>query len=153
MNIDTDTQWAYWDGLRGFYKKNEGYLQGQVSKHLPQSKISYLLIDWQPWWRRQAKQEVLWPPRLDQGGRGIYDQASPRKLQVPQRDQCLWRRLAKVFLNDFLSISQDKLGIWSWSVKPNDQNMLSFNLILFCVSEQEIYEYKSILNVNVFSEV
>merc|ERR1719268_735923 len=30
MNIDTDTQWAYWDGLRGFYKKNEGYLQGQI---------------------------------------------------------------------------------------------------------------------------
>jgi len=30
MNIDTDTQWAYWDGIRGFYKKNEGYLQGQV---------------------------------------------------------------------------------------------------------------------------
>ena len=27
MNIDTDTQWAYWDGLRKFYKKNEGYLQ------------------------------------------------------------------------------------------------------------------------------
>ena len=21
MNIDTDTQLAYWDGLRGFYKK------------------------------------------------------------------------------------------------------------------------------------
>jgi len=30
MNIDTDTQWAYWDGIKGFYKKNEGYLQGQV---------------------------------------------------------------------------------------------------------------------------
>merc|ERR1711983_165325 len=30
MNVDTDTQWAYWDGLRKFYKKNEGYLQGQV---------------------------------------------------------------------------------------------------------------------------
>merc|ERR1711872_282359 len=30
MNIDTDTQWAYWDGLRCFYKKNEGYLQGQI---------------------------------------------------------------------------------------------------------------------------
>ncbi len=27
MNVDTDTQWAYWDGLRLFYKKNEGYLQ------------------------------------------------------------------------------------------------------------------------------
>ena len=34
MNVDTDTQWAYWDGLRGFYKKNEGYLQGQVCKYL-----------------------------------------------------------------------------------------------------------------------
>ena len=33
MNVDTDTQWAYWDGLRGFYKKNEGYLQGQVCQY------------------------------------------------------------------------------------------------------------------------
>ena len=24
MNIDTDTQWAYWNGLRKFYIKNEG---------------------------------------------------------------------------------------------------------------------------------
>lgn len=30
MNIDTDTQWAYWDGLKEYYKANEGYLQGQV---------------------------------------------------------------------------------------------------------------------------
>jgi len=30
MNIDTDTQWAYWDGLRGYEKKNRGYLQGQI---------------------------------------------------------------------------------------------------------------------------
>lgn len=30
MNIDTDLQWAFWDGILGFYKKNEGYLQGQL---------------------------------------------------------------------------------------------------------------------------
>ncbi|KAI8388689.1 fructose-bisphosphate aldolase, class II [Radiomyces spectabilis] len=30
MNVDTDTQWAYWIGLRDFYKKNEAYLQTQV---------------------------------------------------------------------------------------------------------------------------
>ena len=24
MNVDTDTQWAYWNGLREFYIKNEG---------------------------------------------------------------------------------------------------------------------------------
>ena len=43
MNVDTDTQWAYWDGLRGFYKKNEGYLQGQVCQYakysLPQNTL------------------------------------------------------------------------------------------------------------------
>ncbi len=34
MNIDTDTQWAYWEGLKDFYEKNKGYLQGQVrGKH------------------------------------------------------------------------------------------------------------------------
>ncbi|KAL0089148.1 fructose-bisphosphate aldolase, class II [Phycomyces blakesleeanus] len=30
MNVDTDTQWAYWTGLRDFYKKNQDYLQTQV---------------------------------------------------------------------------------------------------------------------------
>ncbi len=30
MNIDTDTQWAYWDGIRGFEAKNRAYLQGQI---------------------------------------------------------------------------------------------------------------------------
>ncbi|CAK9089605.1 6-bisphosphate aldolase), partial [Durusdinium trenchii] len=30
MNVDTDTQWAYWEGLLKFYKSKEGYLQGQI---------------------------------------------------------------------------------------------------------------------------
>jgi fructose-bisphosphate aldolase class II len=30
MNIDTDLQWAFWDGVKNFYKSNEGYLQGQI---------------------------------------------------------------------------------------------------------------------------
>jgi len=30
MNIDTDTQWATWSGVREYYMKNEGYLQGQI---------------------------------------------------------------------------------------------------------------------------
>ena len=30
MNIDTDTQWAYWEGLKNFYEDKKGYLQGQV---------------------------------------------------------------------------------------------------------------------------
>lgn len=30
MNIDTDMQWAFWDGVRKYYQTNEGYLQGQI---------------------------------------------------------------------------------------------------------------------------
>ncbi|CAE7366454.1 fba, partial [Symbiodinium sp. CCMP2456] len=30
MNIDTDTQWAFWDGMNEYQKKNKDYLQGQI---------------------------------------------------------------------------------------------------------------------------
>lgn len=30
MNIDTDLQWAFWDGVRGYYQANEAYLQDQL---------------------------------------------------------------------------------------------------------------------------
>ncbi len=30
MNIDTDLQWALWEGIKDYYVKNEAYLQGQI---------------------------------------------------------------------------------------------------------------------------
>jgi len=30
MNIDTDTQWAYWDGIKAYEAKNHDYLQSQI---------------------------------------------------------------------------------------------------------------------------
>lgn len=30
MNIDTDLQWAFWDGIRRFYQDKSAYLQGQL---------------------------------------------------------------------------------------------------------------------------
>lgn len=30
MNIDTDTQWSYWKGIKDFEEKYHGYLQGQI---------------------------------------------------------------------------------------------------------------------------
>jgi fructose-bisphosphate aldolase class II len=30
MNIDTDTQWSYWNGIRAYAEKNHGYLQTQI---------------------------------------------------------------------------------------------------------------------------
>jgi fructose-bisphosphate aldolase, class II len=30
MNVDTDTQWAFWDGIRSYELKNRAYLQAQI---------------------------------------------------------------------------------------------------------------------------
>jgi fructose-bisphosphate aldolase class II len=30
MNIDTDMQWAFWDGVRHYYQNKKDYLQGQI---------------------------------------------------------------------------------------------------------------------------
>ena len=30
MNIDTDLQWAFWNGVRGYYEGKKDYLQGQI---------------------------------------------------------------------------------------------------------------------------
>ena len=30
MNIDTDLQWAFWNGVRHYDQKNHAYLQGQI---------------------------------------------------------------------------------------------------------------------------
>jgi fructose-bisphosphate aldolase class II len=30
MNIDTDIQWAFWDGVHNYYKKNQAYLHSQL---------------------------------------------------------------------------------------------------------------------------
>ncbi len=30
MNIDTDMQWAFWDGVHGYYNKHKDYLQAQI---------------------------------------------------------------------------------------------------------------------------
>ncbi len=30
MNIDTDMQWAFWEGIKDYYQSKEGYLQTQI---------------------------------------------------------------------------------------------------------------------------
>jgi fructose-bisphosphate aldolase class II len=30
MNIDTDMQWAFWEGVKNFYVEKSAYLQGQL---------------------------------------------------------------------------------------------------------------------------
>lgn len=51
MNVDTDTQWAYWEGLMNFYKKNEGYLQRQIGNPDGDDKPNKSYYDPRKWVR------------------------------------------------------------------------------------------------------
>ena len=52
MNIDTDTQWAFWEGVLNFYKKNEGYLQGQIGNPDGEDKPNKKYYDPRAWLRK-----------------------------------------------------------------------------------------------------
>jgi fructose-bisphosphate aldolase, class II len=51
MNIDTDTQWATWEGVMNFYKTNEGYLQGQIGNPEGADKPNKKFYDPRVWQR------------------------------------------------------------------------------------------------------
>ncbi len=52
MNIDTDTQWAFWKGVLDFYSKNEGYLQGQIGNPEGDDKPNKKYYDPRAWLRK-----------------------------------------------------------------------------------------------------
>jgi len=51
MNVDTDTQWAYWEGLLKFYKAKSGYLQGQIGNPEGEDKPNKSYYDPRKWVR------------------------------------------------------------------------------------------------------
>jgi len=51
MNIDTDTQWAFWDGVRGYVAKNHDYLQGQIGNPDGEDKPNKSYYDPRKWLR------------------------------------------------------------------------------------------------------
>jgi len=58
MNIDTDMQWAFWDGIRNYYKKNEGFLQGQIGNPEGEDKPNKKYYDPRVWLRSGEKNLV-----------------------------------------------------------------------------------------------
>lgn len=58
MNIDTDTQWAFWDGIRNYYINNEGYLQGQIGNPEGEDKPNKKKYDPRVWLREGEKSMV-----------------------------------------------------------------------------------------------
>lgn len=52
MNIDTDMQWAFWDGIKNYYKANEGYLQSQIGNPDGDDKPNKKYYDPRGWLRK-----------------------------------------------------------------------------------------------------
>lgn len=58
MNIDTDTQWAYWDGVRKYEAEKRGYLQGQIGNPEGKEKPNKKFYDPRVW-TRKGEQELV----------------------------------------------------------------------------------------------
>ena len=55
MNIDTDTQWAFWDGVHQYYNKKKDYLQGQIGNPEGDDKPNKKYYDPRAWLREGEK--------------------------------------------------------------------------------------------------
>jgi fructose-bisphosphate aldolase class II len=58
MNIDTDMQWAYWNGIRNYEAKNHDYLQGQIGNPEGDDKPNKKFYDPRAWMREAEKSMV-----------------------------------------------------------------------------------------------
>ena len=58
MNIDTDTQWAFWDGVREYEAKYRDYLQGQIGNPEGEDKPNKSYYDPRKWLREGEKSMV-----------------------------------------------------------------------------------------------
>ncbi len=63
MNIDTDTQWAYWNGVRRYTEKYRGYLQGQIGNPEGEDKPNKKFYDPRKWLRAGEESMIA---RLEQ---------------------------------------------------------------------------------------
>lgn len=59
MNIDTDTQWAYWEGLKNFHDEKKDYLQSQIGNPEGEDKPNKKYYDPRVWIRKAEETMVL----------------------------------------------------------------------------------------------
>lgn len=52
MNIDTDMQWAFWEGIKNNYEAKKGYLQGQIGNPEGEDKPNKKYYDPRAWLRK-----------------------------------------------------------------------------------------------------
>jgi fructose-bisphosphate aldolase, class II len=58
MNIDTDTQWAFWDGVKNYSEKYNDFLQGQIGNPEGEDKPNKKYYDPRKWLREGEKSVI-----------------------------------------------------------------------------------------------
>ena len=58
MNIDTDMQWAFWEGIKDYYKSKEGYLQSQIGNPEGEDSPNKKYYDPRVWLRKAEENFV-----------------------------------------------------------------------------------------------
>jgi len=58
MNIDTDMQWAFWDGVKNYYEAKKEYLQGQIGNPEGEDSPNKKFYDPRVWLREGEKSFV-----------------------------------------------------------------------------------------------
>uniref|UniRef100_A0A7S2R3X6 fructose-bisphosphate aldolase n=1 Tax=Eucampia antarctica TaxID=49252 RepID=A0A7S2R3X6_9STRA len=85
MNVDTDTQWAYWDGMRKFEAENREYLQGQIGNPDGPEKPNKKYYDPRVWIRK-AEESMIERIQLSMeklGSTGTYETKLPESGSLP----------------------------------------------------------------------
>jgi len=85
MNVDTDTQWAYWDGLRKFEKDKHDYLQGQIGNPTGEDKPNKKFYDPRVWIRKaeEGMMERVAVSFDKLGSMGKYEPKIPEPKSLP----------------------------------------------------------------------
>jgi fructose-bisphosphate aldolase class II len=60
MNLDTDLQWAFWEGIKNYYVKNEAYLQGQIGNPKGPDEPNKKYYDPRAWLRSGEENFKAW---------------------------------------------------------------------------------------------
>ena len=70
MNIDTDLQWAFWDGVRAYEAENRDFLQGQIGNPTGEGEPNKKYYDPRVWLR---KGEVAFNTRLEEAFKDLQN--------------------------------------------------------------------------------
>lgn len=85
MNVDTDTQWAYWDGVRKFEASKREYLQGQIGNPDGPEKPNKKFYDPRVW-TRKGEESLIARVAMSMeklGSVGTYETKIPESGSLP----------------------------------------------------------------------